>query len=267
MSKALQDLKYERFGAPMASSVALHVGIVGAIALAIFLAGRFHGDEWGNNAPPGAIQATLVSSAPTIPLPQDTPPTKNVLATDTPSPAPAPPAPKARTIPPPDAIPIPVKRPPPPKIEKKPHVASPKTAQTVPQQHRANYGEARATQIPHATVGNPSPNNAVSVNGGDFASRFPYYVNLITQKVSAAWYRQEIDPRTPYGSKVSVTFTISRDGSVSSISIDQPSGSPTLNSSATRAVERVDTFGPLPSAYHGSTVSVEYTFTYSQPSQ
>lgn len=264
MANILGDLERERLGPPMAGSLLLHAGVIGAIIAATLI--HFHGEEWGNNAPPGAIQATLVSSAPTIPLPQDTPPTKNVLATETPSQAPAIPEKQLETVPP-DAIPIPVKQPPKPKAEKKPQVASPPHAQPVPDQHRANYGEARATQIPHATQGNPSPNQAVSVNGGDFASRFPYYVNLITQKVSAAWYRQEIDPRTPYGTKVNVTFVIARDGSVSDIRIVDQSNSPTLNSSAIRAVERVDSFGPLPAAYSGSTVSVEYTFTYSQPSQ
>jgi protein TonB len=52
---------------------------------------------------------------------------------------------------------------------------------------------------------------------------------------------------------------------VSNIHISQPSNSPTLNSTAMQAVQRVESFGNLPSAYRGSHVSVEYTFTYSQP--
>lgn len=267
MPRLFEKQERERLGRPMVLSLLLHVGVLGGITLLIYFLGLFHGEEWGNNAPTGAIQAQLVSSAPTIPLPQDHTPNNNVLATQTPSEAPAIPSKKTETIPPPDAIPIPVKK----KIrhpkKKKPHQNAPQRVQEKPKQHRANYGEQRATQIPHSVTGNPTPNNTVSVNGGNFSSRFPYYVNLITAKVSGAWYRQEIDPSTPYGSKVSVTFVIARDGSVSDIRIAQPSNSPTLNSSAVRAVERVESFGPLPYAYKGSSVSVEYTFTYSRPTQ
>ncbi|MBT9330360.1 TonB family protein [Paracidobacterium acidisoli] len=261
-------LQSDPFGPPVAGSLLLHIAIAGALVLYIWLAGRLHGNEWGNNAPPGAIQATLVSSAPSIPLPQDTPPTPNVLATEQPSPAPAPPAPKIEPVPVPDAIPIPAKQPKVKLKEKKLQPPSPRHAQPVPnQRNRANYGEAQATQIPHATTGNPTPASPVNVNGGDFSSRFPWYVSLITRKVSEAWYRQEIDSATQYGSQVRVEFTISRDGTVHEVHISQPSASSTLNTSAVRAVQRVDSFGPLPNQYTGSTVSVEYTFTYDQPSR
>src|SRR5580698_9987366 len=116
------DLEREPLSAPMAKSFGLHLLLVALAVGYAFLAGRFHGAEWGDNKAPGAIQATLVSSAPSIPLPQDTPPTPNVLATEQPSPAPPPPEPKPVPVtPPPDAIPIPVKAPPKekPKPEKK----------------------------------------------------------------------------------------------------------------------------------------------------
>ena len=65
-----------------------------------------------------------------------------------------------------------------------------------------------------------------------------------------------------------MTFTIERDGrvSITSITLPQPSPSPTLNKTAREAVQRVETFGPLPDQYTGRSVSVEYTFTYDQPS-
>ena len=266
MPRSNTQTERDAFGPPMAGSFVLHLAIAGSLILYVWLAGRLHGNEWGNNAPPGAIQATLVSSAPSIPLPQDTPPTPNVLATQTPSPAPAPPAPKAPPVPIPDAIPIVAKQPKVKPKKEKPQPPSPKFAQAVPnQQNRVRYGEAQATQIPHATPGNPTPASPVNVNGGDFASKFPWYVSLITRKVSEAWYRQEIDPSTPYGNQVRVMFTISRDGTVHDIHVSQNSPSPTLNSSSLRAVQRVDSFGPLPNQYTGSNVTVEYTFTYDQP--
>ena len=72
----------EAFGAPAAGSVLLHAGLVGAIALLIFANDRFHHNQWGVNGPEAAIQANLVNSAPSIPLPPIAPPTPNVLATE-----------------------------------------------------------------------------------------------------------------------------------------------------------------------------------------
>ena len=265
MRRPVLHIDPEPFGPPAAGSVFLHLGFVGLLALLFWVNGRFHGPEWGNNAPPGAIQANLVSSAPSIPLPQVAPPTPNVLATQMPSPSPAPPTKETIPVQQPDAIPLAERK---PKLHhaEKPHEASPPHAQATNQPNRAHSGEAAPSQLSHAI--NPGRTNSpVAVTGGDFASRFPWYVNLITRKVSENWYTQEIDSHTSYGSQVSVTFTIGRDGSVSNIHIVQPASSPTLNGSAVHAVQRVQSFGPLPSQYTGSNVSVEYTFTYDQPSR
>jgi protein TonB len=37
---------------------------------------------------------------------------------------------------------------------------------------------------------------------------------------------------------------------------------PSLDQSAARALQRIDTFGPLPSDYSGNKVSVEFWFDY-----
>ncbi len=261
------QLERERFGTPIAGSFLLHLLVAAAVTIYAYIAGHLHGNEWGNNQAPGAIQATLVSSAPTLPLPQETPPTPNVLATETPSQAPAPPQPKAETIPPPDAIPIPVKTPKEKKTPEKKVQPSPPHAQPQPQQHRAQFGEAPPTQIPHSMAGNPGQNNPINVTGGGQGFDFPYYVGIIQRKVREAWYTQEVDPRTGAGSQARVIFSIARDGTPSNIRISKSSGSPTLDSSAVRAVQRVESFGPLPPGYSGSYVSVEYTFSYDQPSR
>lgn len=265
MPRDSSQIQREPFGAPAAGSLLLHVGAVGALLLLMWLNGRIHGDEWSTQGPQGAIQARLVNSAPTIPLPSITPPTPNVLATDLPSPSPAPPTHATIPVQEPDAIPIPTRQ---PKLKpaEKPHLESPKHAQPLNQQNRARYGEAGATQLAQAMTTNTShANTPVSVAGGDFASRFPWYVDKITRMVSQNWYRQEIDTSTRPGSQCSVAFTISKDGRVSSIHITGPSNSPTLNTTGMQAVQRVESFGPLPDQYTGSTVSVEYTFTYDQP--
>jgi protein TonB len=250
----------------------LHLGVVSAIALYIFFVGRFHGGIWGNNeSAPGAIQATLVSSAPTIPLPSEQKPTDNVLATEHQSPAPAPPAPqKAAPIPPPDAIPIPEKQKPQPKVQapqkqenpmKQPQQTASQSKHPQPienQKNRAFYGEAAQSNIARSATSNPNGNNPVAVNGGDFGSRFPWYVDIIKRKTAQNWLIQEVAAGTPAGARVYLSFVISRDGSPGQVRIAQSSGSPSLDSSCLRAVQRVDSYGPLPGGYNGSTLSVSY---------
>ena len=264
-ARTLPNLDPETIGKPkIGGSLLLHLGLV-AIAVAwTFIAGFFHGSEWGNQQAPGAIQATLVSSAPALPLPQDQTPTPNVLATQTPSLAPAPPQPLIAPVPPADAIPIPTIKTPPRKKEqtKKETPRTFKYAQPTHQQYRAQYGEAAATQIPHSVAPTQGPQNPITVTGGSNGFNYPWYVSVIQRKVDQCWYRQEVDPRTPSGSQAVVTFVISRDGTPSDIRISQSSGSPTLDSSALRAVQRVENFSPLPAGYTKSSVSVQYTFTY-----
>ncbi len=91
------DLDPTTLGKPrITGSFLLHIGLVAAVVAGTFIYSHIPHNEWGNQQAPGAIQATLVTSAPTLPLPQDTPPTPNVLATQTPSPAPPPPQPLSR---------------------------------------------------------------------------------------------------------------------------------------------------------------------------
>src|ERR1700755_3171251 len=97
-------------GSPFALSTLMHGLIVGLLIAYGYIHNMFHGSEWGANAfQQGAIQATLVSSA-ALPLPQDHPPTDNVLATETPSEAPALEEQKTEPLPLPEAIPIPEKQ-------------------------------------------------------------------------------------------------------------------------------------------------------------
>ena len=98
--------------------------------------------------------------------------------------------------------------------------------------------------------------------GGDFGSRYAWYVRVVQQKVSENWLKYEVDPRVTEARRVYVTFDIRRDGHPTDISVEQSSGVPSLDQSAVRALARIDTFGPLPSDYAGNKVSVEFWFDY-----
>jgi protein TonB len=98
--------------------------------------------------------------------------------------------------------------------------------------------------------------------GGDFGSRYSWYVDVVRRKVSENWLKYEIDPRVSTARRVYITFDIVRNGQPTNVQVEQSSGVPTLDQSAVRALQRIDTFGPLPGDYSGSKVSVEFWFDY-----
>lgn len=114
--------------------------------------------------------------------------------------------------------------------------------------------------MPHQmTAGSTGP---TTVGDNNFASLFPWYVDQINRKMSANWNKGQVDSRTPKGSRVYLTFTVHRDGSVSDLQLDRSSGSPTLDRSCQLAAQRVDTFGNLPPAYNQSMLKVSYYCEY-----
>ena len=84
----------------------------------------------------------------------------------------------------------------------------------------------------------------------------------INRKMSQVWNKFEVDPRTPKGARVFIVFPISKNGQAGNPQLDLSSGSPTLDRSCLRAVQRVDTFGALPGGYNGSTLNVSYYCEY-----
>ena len=98
--------------------------------------------------------------------------------------------------------------------------------------------------------------------GGDFGSRYAWYVRVVQQKVSENWLKYEVDPQHQTAQRVYITFDVMRDGHPANVQVEQSSGVPSLDQSATRAIQRIDTFGPLPSDYAGNKVSVEFWFDY-----
>jgi periplasmic protein TonB len=252
-----RELAGEPFAAPVTGSVLLHVAIAGAIIAYYIVGGFFKSNLWGGPNVGGAIQVNLVSSA--IPLPSDVPPNQNVLATEKPSPAPAPPEPKA-AAPKVDeqAIPIASKKEQ-PKPQPQPKQQQ-KTQQPV-QTNKAQYGEMAANNLPRAVQGQTNP-GPTSITQGDFGSRFAWYVDAMNRKMSQSWNKFEVDSRTPKGGRAYITFVIAKNGQPGNPQLDRSSGSPTLDRSCLRAVQRVDTFGALPGGYNGNTVNVSYYCEY-----
>ena len=87
---------------------------------------------------------------------------------------------------------------------------------------------------------------------GDFGSRFGWYVDAVRRKVSENWLKYEVDPNVDTARRVYIYFEIDRSGAPGNIRVEQSSGVPSLDQSATRALQRIDTFGPLPPEYNGT---------------
>jgi protein TonB len=252
-----RELSPEPFAAPAIGALALHGALLAALVAYGLLSGLFKHNLWGNQGAGGAMQVNLVSSA--IPLPNNQPMNKNVLTTETPSPAPAPPVPKEKQQVDETAIPILGKQ------VKPKQQTTPKTPQHQPpplQDNLARYGEQNGTSIPRATQPQMASNGPTAVGDNDFASRFGWYVDQINAKMAGSWNKQEVDPRTPHGARVYLVFKLGRDGRPGNMQLDRSSGSPTLDRACLRGVQRVDTFGALPSAYNQSTLNVGYYCEY-----
>jgi protein TonB len=244
---------------PLIGSVILHAGLF-ALALFGYLIPFNRGESWGGTTGGGgAMSATLVSS---IPLPKPPTESQNVLANESKGLTEAQlkqaekEQPKAIEIPAPDVKLKGIQK----KQEKKP---PPKEVAKV-EDNKIPFGEGGPVSGPYGSFTAPNAKGGLSFSGGtgDFGSRFGWYVDGVRRKVSENWLKYEVDPRVDAARRVYITFDITRGGSPQNIQVEQSSGVPSLDQSAVRALQRIDTFGPLPPEYAGRYVSVEFWFDY-----
>jgi len=251
--------EHERWGRALARSAGLHVGITAALLVYATYVTRGTGEAWGSGGGGEAIGATLVS---TVPLPATPAPTQNVVANESKGLTESQPKVEEKA---PDAIEIQGKN---TKIKpKKKQIteskAKPRPAPE-PEDNQVAFGEGGPVSGPYGTFSAAGAKGGFGITGGggDFGSRYAWYVRVIQQKVSENWLKYEVDPRITSAQRVYITFDVARDGHPSNVRVEQSSGVPSLDISATRALERIDTFGPLPADYPGSKISVEYWFDY-----
>jgi periplasmic protein TonB len=251
--------EHDRWGRNLAWSVALHVAITGAILLyAVFGSGR-SGGTWGAGGGGDAMGVTLVS---TVPLPANPQQTQNIVANESKGLSQSLPKPKEEE---PEAIPIPDKH-----AKQKPKAktsATQRKPEPEPVEEANNvvpFGEGGPVSGPYGVFNADGAKGGFGFTGGggDFGTRYAWYVHVVQQKVSENWLKYEVDPRITDARRVYLTFDIRRDGHPTNVQIEQSSGVPSLDQSAVRALERIDTFGPLPSDYPGNKVSVEFWFDY-----
>jgi protein TonB len=253
--------EHDRWGRALAWSAGLHAAIIAFLfVFAAILSGR-SGGTWGAGGGGDAIGATLVS---TVPLPVAPSQTQNVLANESKGITQSQPKIEEKA---PDAIEIQGKN---TKIKPKPkqkqETVSQEKAQPAPEEesNQVAFGEGGPVSGPYGTFSAAGAKGGFGITGGggDFGTKYAWYVHVIQQKVADNWLKYEVDPRITSAQRVYITFDIARDGHPANVQVEQSSGVPSLDISAVRALQRIDTFGPLPSDYSGGKITVEYWFDY-----
>jgi periplasmic protein TonB len=261
MATAEIFFEHERWSRNLAWSLGLHVAVAGLILLYAVVGPSSHGAGWGAGGGGDAIGVTLVN---TIPLPAPAVQTQNVLANESKGLTQSEPKVEEKEKEP-EAIPIPDKD---VKPKKAPKETSTKRQKPQPEPVEANnvvpFGQGGPVSGPYGTfsAGEAKGGFGFTGGGGDFGTRYGWYVRVVQQKVQQSWLTYDVDRRITEAPRVYLTFDVLRDGRPSNVQVEQSSGIPSLDQSAIRAIQRIDTFGPLPSDYSGNKVSVEFWFDY-----
>lgn len=250
--------EHDRWGRNLGWSAALHVAVAGGIILYAFFGPGRGSSTWGTGGGGDAMGVTLVS---TVPLPANPTQTQNILANESKGVSQSLPKPEEKE---PDAIAIADKN---TKLKPKPKTSATQRKSEPPVEETNNvvpFGEGGPVSGPYGVfnAGGAKGGFGFTGNGGDFGSRYAWYVRVVQQKVSENWLKYEVDPGITEARRVYVTFDITRSGEPTHVEVEQSSGVPSLDRSAVQALQRIDTFGPLPSDYAGSKVSVEFWFDY-----
>src|SRR5258706_651071 len=98
--------------------------------------------------------------------------------------------------------------------------------------------------------------------GGQFATRYGWYIAAARRRVQPNWDLMAIDPSVRNSKTLHcvISFTIMRDGNVKNARIYQSSGNSSWDNSGLRAILNSNPFPPLPSDWSGSEVSVLWDF-------
>jgi TonB family protein len=89
-----------------------------------------------------------------------------------------------------------------------------------------------------------------------------YYVDLLRNRISSSWYSSLVAPGLKGKYVTGVQFIIRRDGSISDLQVERPSGIDSLDLSARRAIENAAPFAPLPNDFSSQYLVVHFEFEW-----
>lgn len=251
-----------------AVSFALHAGVIALAFVHLGFLDRH--DSWGEEGAGGGA-ATPVTLKGGIPLPPA--PVESPLATDT------------KTLNPPDVQEKPTKaeKAPEPPVSDKAYeietkkaqkqrerdalLAELKNVQKHPESSAIPGSGARATNQEMSAPVNPTPGSDGIGFGGDFGSKYGWYVRTVRECIARNWDRNRIDTFVRTAPRVYVDFDILRNGTIATTQVATSSGVPAVDREAIRAVQAcggsgTDHLPQLPGDFSGSKVPVEVYFDF-----
>jgi len=246
-------------------SLVFHGALAATMLVSTLVSG--HGDTWAGSSGGGSVTVGLVGSVPAIPLPKPEAITESRVVDESkglykeePKPKPLPPPPTAESIPEfkhektPTIVPSK-----PSKVLENPDVPPPTNA--VP------YGSGGPPALPYSsTFSAPGGSNGAigmtGAGGGDFGSKYSWFVDAVRNRISSNWLQSMIDPSVRFAPRATVTFTILRDGSIVNIQVIHSSGNASVDNSAKRAILSSSPVMKLPNDYSGQVVNVEFWFEF-----
>jgi len=259
-SATYEELSIRRY---IGYSAWLHICIGVALLAGIYL--NRPGNAWGGigGGSTGSVNVSLVASA-GIPMPQPTVPT-NANAVD-PTKGLAKEEPKkeeSKT----DSTPL-------QKFDKNKPLPKSKESKVFenkqpPPTNAIPYGKGGQMSVPTGYADSPGPLSGglamQGQGGGDFATRYGWYVESVRRAINQNWIQTTIDPATRAArrAKTTVSFRIFRNGTINNIRLQTASGNRSMDDSATRALLSIDKFPALPADYSGAYVDVTFDFDLS----
>ena len=256
-------INVESIKAPLVWSLLCHGLLFASLAISTLLSHR--GDSWGGPGG-GSVSVKLVGGLRGVPLPRPDVVTASRVVDPTKGLYTAEPPPKVKE-PPAEAQEIPEFT----KQKQQRYVTRPSRVledETPPPPNAVPYGQGGAPAMPYSefTMGNDGATAAGmgfgGPGGGDFGSRFSWYVDAVRGRVSSNWLQSTVDPSIRFAPRAVVTFDILRNGAVTNVQILRSSGNASVDNSAVRAILSSNPVNPLPNEYGGAKVSVEFWFDF-----
>jgi TonB family protein len=219
---------------------------------------------WGSAGGDGSVSVGLVAKLPGIMLPRPDAVTTSQTVDTSKGLYKAEPQPKPKEVPPD------VKKIPEFTKEKAPHyVTRPSKVfedKTPPPINAVPYGQGGSPALPYSSFAMNGPTQGgmgfSGPGGGDFAGRFPSYVDAVRNRISSNWLQSTVDPTVRWAPRANFSFQVLRDGTVTNVQMLQSSGNRSVDNSALRAILSSSPMSALPSGYPGSSVTVEFWFDF-----
>lgn len=247
-------------------SVVFHGALAATMLVSTIISNR-KGENWTGSTGGAAVTVGLVGSVPAIPLPKPEAITESRVVDESKGLYKEEPKPKP-IAPPPTSIALPeVTHDKTPKIVPSKPSKVLETPNVPPPTNAIPYGGGGAPALPYSSTfstpgGTQGAMGMTGPGGGDFGSKYSWFVDAVRNRISSNWLQSMIDPSVRFAPRATVNFTILRDGTITNIQIVHSSGNSSVDNSAIRAIQSSSPVTRLPNDYSGSTVNVEFWFEF-----